>query len=78
MTMTERGTIQAGRIVFPTPLDLPEGTEVIVRIEVMAGSKPGAGGKEPPSMSDESLKQYAREHPAPAEWWDATDNPFEP
>lgn len=31
--MTERGKVQSGGIVFDEPIDLPEGTEVIVRIE---------------------------------------------
>lgn len=31
--MTERGKIQSGGIVFDEPIDLPEGTEVVVRIE---------------------------------------------
>jgi len=36
MTLRERGKIQAGNIVFPKPLALPEGTEVLVSIEPLA------------------------------------------
>ena len=31
--MTERGTIHSGSIVLDEPIDLPEGTEVIVHVE---------------------------------------------
>ncbi len=34
--MTERGKIHGGGIVFDEPIDLPEGTEVFVRIEPVA------------------------------------------
>lgn len=33
MIKRERGRVQAGAIVFPEPLDLPDGTEVSVSIE---------------------------------------------
>jgi hypothetical protein len=36
MALRERGKIQAGSIVFPKPLALPEGTEVLVSIELLA------------------------------------------
>ena len=36
MALRERGKIQAGNIVFPKPLALPEGTEVLVSIEPLA------------------------------------------
>src|SRR5262245_45119445 len=36
MALRERGKIQAGSIVFPNPLTLPEGTEVLVSIEPLA------------------------------------------
>ena len=36
MVMTERGKVQRGGIVFTTPLALPEGTDVVVRIEPVA------------------------------------------
>ncbi len=36
MALRERGKIQAGNIVFPKPLALPEGTEVLVVIEPLA------------------------------------------
>ena len=33
MALIERGKVQGGGIVFSEPLALPEGTEVVVRIE---------------------------------------------
>jgi hypothetical protein len=79
MTLTERGRIEGGAIVFENPLRLPEGTEVVVRIETVEGTAPRApaavrGG----SPSREELERFAREHPAPQEWWESDDNPFEP
>jgi len=35
MTMIEHGTVRDGKIVFPKPLKLPEGVEVVVRIETL-------------------------------------------
>ena len=32
-TMTERGKIHSGSIVLDEPIDLPEGTEVVVHVE---------------------------------------------
>jgi hypothetical protein len=42
MALRERGKIQAGSIVFPKPLALPEGTEVLVSIEPLAVKEPTA------------------------------------
>jgi hypothetical protein len=36
MAWIGRGKVRGGGIVFPTPLPLPEGTEVVVRIEPAA------------------------------------------
>jgi hypothetical protein len=36
MTIIEHGTVQDGKIVFAQPLELPEGAEVVVRIETIA------------------------------------------
>lgn len=36
MVMTEHGKVQHGGIIFETPLALPDGTEVVVRIEPVA------------------------------------------
>lgn len=36
MAVVERGLIRGGQIVLPTPLALPEGTEVVVQIEPIA------------------------------------------
>jgi hypothetical protein len=33
MALVERGKVQGGGIVFSEPLKLPEGTEVLVRVE---------------------------------------------
>ncbi len=38
MTLIEHGTVQEGKIVFAEPLKLPEGAEVLVRIEVVSDS----------------------------------------
>jgi len=46
MALRERGRIQAGNIVFPKPLALPEGTEVLVSIEPLAVKKQTASSKE--------------------------------
>jgi hypothetical protein len=43
--MTERGRVEHGRIVFPRPLSLPDGTEVVVHIEpLVAEGQPEARG----------------------------------
>lgn len=39
MVMTEHGKVQHGGIVFQQPLALPEGTEVVVHIETVAGKE---------------------------------------
>lgn len=39
MELIERGKVQSGNIVFPEPLTLPDGTEVVVRIEPVAMDK---------------------------------------
>lgn len=39
MAMTEHGKVQHGGIVFQQPLALPEGTEVVVHIETVAGKE---------------------------------------
>jgi hypothetical protein len=36
MALTERGTVHQGNIVFANPLGLPDGTEVLVRVEPIA------------------------------------------
>jgi hypothetical protein len=36
MTIIEHGTVQGGKIVFAQPLELPEGAEVVVKIETIA------------------------------------------
>ncbi|MGZ8843338.1 MAG: hypothetical protein ACXW18_06720 [Pyrinomonadaceae bacterium] len=40
--MTERGRVQSGGIVLDEPIDLPEGTEVLVRIEPVGDNKASA------------------------------------
>ncbi len=35
MTMIEHGTVRDGKIIFPKPLKLPEGVEVVVKIETL-------------------------------------------
>jgi hypothetical protein len=40
VVITERGKVRRGGIVFTTPLELPEGTDVVVRIEPVAGQQP--------------------------------------
>ena len=51
MALRERGRIQAGNIVFPKPLALPEGTEVLVSIEPLAVKEP--------TTSTETEKDFA-------------------
>ena len=51
MIMTAQGKVQHGGIVFQQPLALPEGTEVVVRIEPLAGEKPSGGTRVPRSLA---------------------------
>lgn len=45
MTLIGRGKVQGGGIVFPEPLTLPEGTEVVIFIEAPAvGQQSGLPG----------------------------------
>lgn len=85
--MTVRGTIRGGRIVFDVPLDLPDGTEVTLDIQVIgparstepsAANSPAGPAEVPSVLTDEELHDWVIKHPAPQSWWDATDNPFEP
>ncbi len=47
MTFVEHGRVQEGKIVFAEPLKLPEGAEVMVRIEVIAdGAQNGIAEEE--------------------------------
>lgn len=39
MELIERGKVQSGNIVFPEPLTLPDGTEVLVHIEPVTEDK---------------------------------------
>ncbi len=83
-----RGTVRRGGIVLDPPLDLPEGTEVQVSVQVVrqAPARPDADNTDAddddapvrPDLTNEQILRWARQHPAPMEWWDATDNPFEP
>ncbi len=81
-----RGTIRHGGIVFDSPLDLAEGTQVLVTVQVLdRAPEQGAGARDAgndapvrPDLTNEQILQWARQHPAPKEWWDATDNPFTP
>ena len=41
--MTERGKIRSGSIVLDEPIDLPEGTEVIVHVEPVVHEQASAG-----------------------------------
>ena len=41
--MTERGKIHSGSIVLDEPIDLPEGTEVVVHVEPVVHEYPSAG-----------------------------------
>ena len=42
-TMTERGKIHSGSIVLDEPIDLPEGTEVVVHVEPVVHEHASAG-----------------------------------
>ena len=80
------GTIRHGGIVLDPPIDLPEGTEVRVSVQVVrhapellnTNSANADDAPVRPDLTNEQILQWARQHPAPKEWWDATDNPFEP
>jgi hypothetical protein len=82
MTLTHRGKIQGGAIILPQPLRLPDGTEVVVRIETVLTAAPSevASGSSDAvrreDLTEEELERYLREHPAPQQWWDADDDPF--
>ena len=41
--MTERGKIHSGSIVLDEPIDLPEGTEVVVHVEPVVHEHASAG-----------------------------------
>ena len=75
---TKHGTIRNGGIVLDAPLDLPEGTEVIVIIRAAAGEPPVhgtpyvAGGRT--DITNEELIRLAEKYPPPKEWWDGGDD----
>lgn len=37
-----------------------------------------AADHEMTGLAGEEVRRFVKEHPAPQNWWDATDNPFEP
>jgi hypothetical protein len=43
-----------------------------------ASKKPVAPQARRPFLNRQEVRRYAKEHPAPAEWWNAIDSPFEP
>jgi hypothetical protein len=45
MALTERGTIRQGSIVFANPLGLPDGTEVVVRVEPIGHPEDASPGE---------------------------------
>ena len=85
-TITTRaalGTIRNGGVVLDGPLDLPDGTKVVV--SVAAGeSSPPASALSPyapagrTDISNEELVRLAEKYPPPKEWLDANDDPFQP
>ncbi len=83
-TITNRtgiGTIRNGGVVLDVPLDLPEGTKVVVSVEVSASPAPAAAPYTPAGRTDisnEELLRLAEKYPPPKEWWDANDDPFQP
>ena len=82
ITRTRQGMVGGTGIVLNTPLDLPEGTEVVVDVRIARQRDSGAAGDEKhevqTSLTPEQLHAWALAHPAPQSWWDETDNPFEP
>jgi hypothetical protein len=80
--LSGRGTIRNGAVVLDVPLDLPEGTEVEVRIEVSKPAPTPASVPYAPAgrsdISNEELLRLAEKYPPPKEWLDATDDPFQP
>lgn len=82
ITQTRHGTVAGNGIVLQTPLDMPEGTKVVVDVRI-APSRGGDNADEEQdevhtSLTDEQIHAWALAHPAPQSWWDETDNPFDP
>lgn len=82
---TGRGTVGGTGIVLDAPLDLPEGTQVVVSVRVLKSANlrqktnDGSLTADPSGeLTDAQLHEWARNNPAPQEWWDSTDNPFLP
>jgi hypothetical protein len=47
MEYVEHGTVRSGQVVLPEPLGLPEGTDVIVRIEPVLPADANPDEREP-------------------------------
>src|SRR5688572_6736066 len=81
-TLERGGSISRGAIIPHEALDLPDGTEVWMRIEVLWRAPErkarDASGSAAISLTDEQLHEWALRNPPPQAWWDATDNPSEP
>lgn len=80
ITHTRHGTVGGTGIGLHTPLDLPEGTEVVVDVRIAPAPGDDAGEEDEvrTSLTTEQLHEWVLSHPAPQSWWDETDNPFEP
>lgn len=78
------GTIRNGGVVLDAPLDLPEGTKVVVSVVPTNPGGPPAPASSPyipggrTDISNEELLRLAEKYPPPQEWLDATDDPFKP
>ncbi len=78
---TRYGKVGGPGIVLRTPLDLPEGTEVVVDVRIApqrSGDDAGEEVEVSTLLTPEQLHEWVLAHPAPQSWWDETDNPFEP
>src|SRR5688500_10009786 len=76
---TGRGTVGGTGIVLSSPLDLPEGTEVVVSVRVVKAEESDRSAEETLGrMTPAELHGWALRNPEPQSWWDATDNPFLP
>lgn len=59
MEIIQRGTIQNGRVVLANPLPLPEGTEVVVKVEPVAEQPSPSSVELTPAPASEGTVDFA-------------------
>lgn len=81
MTVTQSGKICRGTIVLSEPLDLPDGTSVVVQVKTAVKIRVSKTSTKPSRkarpLTSTQLRNLAKKSPPPPEWWNASDNPFE-